>query len=130
LTEGQVTVMADSTTVGGVTYWVTPQALTDAATNTDRTAAEIDAILGTIRNYVMSLEASWQGVAYNTFQTLMQEYDIYARMLRDSLTDIASGLRGNYVNYSESEQTNISNLRSLDGSLPRGDRTIPATNLT
>lgn len=116
--------------VGGVTYRVTPEYLATAATSTDNTAAEIDAILGQIRAYVVNLEASWQGIAYNTFQTLMAEYDIYAKMLHDSLTDIASGLRGNYVNYTESEQTNINNLQSLDASLPAGDQTVPPMNLS
>ncbi|MFB9835873.1 WXG100 family type VII secretion target [Actinoallomurus acaciae] len=119
-----------TTTVGGVTYKVTPEYLSTAATSTDNTATEIAGVLAQIRSYVVGLEASWQGVAYNTFQTLMAEYDIYAKMLHDSLTDIASGLRGNYVNYTDSEQTNITNLRSLDTSLPAGGRTIGGANLT
>jgi WXG100 family type VII secretion target len=123
--------MADpSVSIGGVTYRVTPEYLSQAATSTDNTAAEIDIILAQIRSYVVNIEASWQGVAQQTFQTLMAEYDIYARMLHDSLTDIASGLRGNYVNYTDSEQTNINNLRSLDASLPSGGGTIPSANLT
>jgi WXG100 family type VII secretion target len=117
-------------TVGGVTYRVTPEYLSNAATSTDNTAAQIDAILAQIRSFVVGLEGSWQGIAYNTFQTLMAEYDIYAKMLHDSLTDIASGLRGNYVNYTESEQTNINNLRSLDAGLPSGGQTIPSANLS
>jgi WXG100 family type VII secretion target len=123
--------MADpSVTVGGVTYRVTPEYLTQAATSTTNTAGEIDTILAQIRSYVVNLEASWQGIAQQTFQTLMAEYDIYAKMLHDSLTDIASGLHGNYVNYTDSEQTNINNLRSLDASLPSGGGTIPAANLS
>jgi WXG100 family type VII secretion target len=112
-------------TVGGVTYRVTPEYLSASATSTDNTAAEIDVILAQIRAYVVNLEASWQGVAQQTFQTLMAEYDVYAKMLHDSLIDIASGLRGNYVNYTESEQTNINNLKSLDATLPAGDHTVP-----
>jgi WXG100 family type VII secretion target len=112
-------------TVGGVTYRVTPEYLSAAATSTDNTAAEIDVILAQIRAYVVNLEASWQGIAQQTFQTLMAEYDVYAKMLHDSLIDIASGLRGNYVNYTESEQTNINNLKSLDATLPAGDHTVP-----
>lgn len=127
--KGDAMAVNDGTTVGGVTYKVTPEYLSNAATSTTNTATEIDGILAQIRSYVVSLEASWQGVAYNTFQTLMAEYDIYAKMLHDSLTDIASGLRGNYVNYTESEQTNINNLQSLDSSLPAGGRTIGPANL-
>ena len=118
--------MADpSVTVGGVTYRVTPEYLAQAASSTDNTSAELDAILAQIRAYVVNLEASWQGIAQQTFQTLMSEYDVYAKMLHDSLVDIAAGLRGNYVNYTESEQANITNLKSLDASLPAGDRTMP-----
>jgi WXG100 family type VII secretion target len=112
--------------VGGVTYRVTPEYLSTAATSTDNTAAEIDIVLGQIRAYVVNLEASWQGVAHQTFQTLMAEYDVYAKMLRESLADISAGLRGNYVNYTQSEQANINNLKSLDASLPAGGHTIPA----
>jgi WXG100 family type VII secretion target len=123
--------MADPhVTVGGVTYRVTPEYLSNAASSTDNTASEIDGILGQIRTYVVGLESSWQGVAYQTFQTLMAEYDTYAKMLHDSLTDIGSGLRGNYVNYTESEQTNVNNLRSLDSSLPSGSQTIPPAQLS
>jgi WXG100 family type VII secretion target len=123
--------MADpSVTVGGVTYRVTPEYLAQAASSTDNTSAELDAILAQIRAYVVNLEASWQGIAQQTFQTLMSEYDVYAKMLHDSLVDIAAGLRGNYVNYTESEQANITNLKSLDASLPAGDRTMPPANFS
>jgi WXG100 family type VII secretion target len=118
--------MADpTTTVGGVTYRVTPEYLAQAASSTDNTSAELDTVLAQIRAYVVNLEASWQGIAQQTFQTLMAEYDVYAKMLHDSLVDIAAGLRGNYVNYTDSEQANITNLKSLDASLPAGDRTVP-----
>jgi WXG100 family type VII secretion target len=123
--------MADpSVTVGGVTYRVTPEYLAQAASSTENTSAELDAILAQIRAYVVNLEASWQGIAQQTFQTLMSEYDVYAKMLHDSLVDIAAGLRGNYVNYTESEQANITNLKSLDASLPAGDRTMPPANFS
>jgi WXG100 family type VII secretion target len=121
---------APSTSVGGVTYRVTPEYLANAATSTTNTAGEIDVILGQIRSYVVGLEASWQGLAQQTFQTLMMEYDTYAKMLHDSLTDIAAGLHGNYVNYTESEQTNINNIKGLDSALPAGGRTIPGANLS
>ncbi|MCP2263275.1 WXG100 family type VII secretion target [Promicromonospora thailandica] len=124
--EGEKTV----TTIGDVTYRVTPEYVLNAATSTESTAQEIDAILGQIRVYVESLGTSWQGMAHSTFTTLMSEYDIYARMLHDSLTGMASGLRGTYVNYTETEQRNIDNLRALDATLPAGDRTIaPGANL-
>jgi WXG100 family type VII secretion target len=105
-------------TVGGVTYKVTPEYLANAATTTTNTATEIDNVLAQIRSYVGSLESSWQGIAQQQFQTLMHEYDIYAKMLHDALTDIASGLHGNYVNYTESEQSNLNNLKNLGAAVP------------
>jgi WXG100 family type VII secretion target len=118
-------------TIGDVTYRVTPEYVQNAAISTEATAQEIDLILGQIRAYVTSLESSWQGMAHTTFQTLMSEYDVYARMLHDSLTGMASGLRGNYANYTETEQRNIENLRALDATLPAGSRTIaPEANLS
>ena len=110
-----------STTVGGVTFRVTPEYLANAATSTDRTAGEINDTLSQIKSYVTSLEAVWHGLAQQQFNTLMQEYDIYARMLHDALTDIASGLRGNYVNYRDSEESNVNNLRALGEDIPKAN---------
>lgn len=109
------------TTVGGVTFRVTPEYLVNAASSTDKTANEIDDLLAQIKSYVVSLESVWQGVAQQQFNTLMQEYDIYARMLHDALTDIASGLRGNYVNYRDSEESNVNNLRALGEDIPKAN---------
>jgi WXG100 family type VII secretion target len=107
-----------TTTVGGVTYRVTPEYLTGAAASCDSTAQQIDAILTQIRSYVVTLEGEWHGVAQQQFQLLMTDYDLYSRMLHDALTDIGSGLRGTYVNYTDSENTNISNLVGVHGSIP------------
>jgi WXG100 family type VII secretion target len=114
--------MADqpSVNVGGVTYRVTPEYLANASSNTASTAAEIAAQLAGLKTYVTSLETSWQGIAHNQFQTLMAEYDIYARMLHDALEGISKGLQGNYVNYGESEQQNLTNLAALGEDLPKG----------
>lgn len=113
--------MADqpSVSVGGVTYHVTPEYLANAATNTMSTANEISSQLSEIKTYVTSLEASWKGIAHNQFQTLMSEYDIYAQMLHDALEGISKGLHGNYVNYKESEQQNVTNLIKLGDSVPK-----------
>ncbi|WP_247197890.1 WXG100 family type VII secretion target [Streptomyces sp. GESEQ-35] len=74
--------MADqpSVSVGGVTYRVTPEYLANASSNTASTAAEISAHLAEQKTHVASLEARWQGIAHHQFQTLMAEYDIYARI--------------------------------------------------
>jgi hypothetical protein len=42
-------------------------------------------------------------------------------MLHQALTGIASGLQGNYVNYSQSEERNISNLQAVSGAIPGGN---------
>ncbi|WP_394427732.1 WXG100 family type VII secretion target [Streptomyces sp. SGAir0957] len=113
--------MADqpSVSVGGVTYRVTPEYLAAASGNTTTTATEIAGKLAELKTYVTSLEASWQGIAHNQFQTLMAEYDIYARMLHDALEGIAKGLQGNYVNYKDSEQQNLNNLAALGEDIPK-----------
>jgi WXG100 family type VII secretion target len=113
--------MADvppSTTVGGVTYRVTPEYVAQASADTARTAGEISTELAQLKTYVNSLEDVWQGIAHNQFQTLMAEYDIYANMLHEALMNISKGLEGNYVNYKSSEQQNLSNLSALGEDLP------------
>ncbi|QFG21559.1 WXG100 family type VII secretion target [Actinomadura sp. WMMB 499] len=121
--------MADpSVTVGGVTYRVTPEYLASAATDTTNTAARISEELAQIKTYVYSLEASWGGMAHDRFVALMAEYDILAKMLNDALTGIASGLQGNYVNYKESEQQNLTNLNNIEAGMPGGPGAV--ANLT
>ncbi|MCM2422930.1 MULTISPECIES: WXG100 family type VII secretion target [unclassified Streptomyces] len=102
-----------------MTYRVTPEYLANASSNTSSTAGEISGQLSELKSYVTSLEASWQGIAHNQFQTLMAEYDIYARMLHDALEGISKGLQGNYVNYKDSEQQNVNNLIALGDDVPK-----------
>lgn len=102
----------------GSSFKVTPEEVNSAATNTENAANEITSELGALRQYVVNLEGSWQGIASNTFQTLMVDYDTFSKMLIQSLHDISSGLRGNYVNYSSSEESNIGNLKAVNGSIP------------
>ena len=99
-------------------FKVTPEYVANAAANCDSTANEIQAQLATLKSYVVNLEATYQGVAATTFQALMQDYDTFGRMLNNALTDIGSGLRGNYANYTDTEQQNISNLVPIQGDLP------------
>ncbi|WP_227025095.1 WXG100 family type VII secretion target [Streptomyces tsukubensis] len=104
-------------------YQVTPAEVSFAAASCDATATEVATQLATLRTYVVNLEASWQGVAAVTFQNLMQEYDVYSKMLHEALTDIGSGLRGNYVNYSESEQANLNSIKAIQAGLPSANLT-------
>lgn len=107
-----------SVSVGGVTYRVTPEYLAEASASTATTASEIAGQLADLKSYVTSLEASWQGIAHVQFQTLMAEYDIYARMINDSLEGISRGLQGTYVNYKDTEQQNLNNLTALGADVP------------
>lgn len=98
-------------------FKVTPEQISEAAASCDSTAGEIQGQLSDLKSYVVNMEGWWQGIAQDTFQALMQEYDIYSRMLHDALTDIASGLRGNYVNYSDAEQQNITSINTIEAGL-------------
>jgi len=99
-------------------FGVTPDEIATAASSCDSTSANLSEQLSTLKQYVGNLEADWKGIASTTFSSLMADYQIYSTMLHDALTDIASGLRGNYVNYTDSEQTNINNLQEVGGQLP------------
>lgn len=109
-----------SVTAGGVTYQVTPEYLASAASDTSNTAEQIRSELAQLKSYVASLEESWKGIAHNRFVALMAEYDTLSAMLHDALTGISSGLHGNYVNYKDSEQQNLSNLVNIETAMPGG----------
>jgi WXG100 family type VII secretion target len=99
-------------------YQVTPEEVSSAQASVTNSAGEIQSQLDSLRTYIYNLEAVWGGVAHDTFNVLMSEYDIYAKMLHDALVDIASGLGGTYVNYSASEEANLRSLQSLQQELP------------
>jgi WXG100 family type VII secretion target len=117
-----------SVTVGGVAYQVTPEYLANAATDARNTAEQIRGQLDQLKAYVVSLEASWKGVAHNRFVSLMAEYDILANMLHEALMGISSGLQGNYVNYRDSEQQNLQNLGNIEATMPGGHTVIANLN--
>ena len=94
-------------------YKVTPGDVNAAATYVDNRAADIDSKISTLGTYVAGLSEFWQGSAHTAFETLMADYTIYARMLHNALADVAGGLRGNYVNYIESENTNLGNIHKV-----------------
>lgn len=98
-------------------YKVTPEEVADARLSTTNTAGEVETQLDSLRTYLYELEAVWGGVAHDTFQLLMSEYDIYAKMLHNALVDIASGLGGTYVNYTASEEANIKAIQNVQSEL-------------
>jgi WXG100 family type VII secretion target len=97
---------------------VTPEMVADAAASCDTTATEIDGELANLRAYVVQLQAVWHGVAAGQFDILMHDFDVFGRMLHDALTDIGSGLRGNFHNYVDAEQANINSLVAVNGDIP------------
>ncbi len=98
---------------------VTPQMVTEAASDCDRTAGEIAAQLASLKSYVMELQAMWHGVASNRFTELMALFDQHARHLNEALTGIAQGLRTNAVNYVTHEEVNVVNLNNISAGLPQ-----------
>jgi WXG100 family type VII secretion target len=111
------------TTPSGNQFTVTPQYIAAAAQSADTTAENIGQQLAALKSYVVSLEGQWKGIAAGTFSALMTDYDIYARMLNQALTGIGSCLQGSYVNYSSSEEQNISHLQTVNGLIPGGNFT-------
>jgi WXG100 family type VII secretion target len=101
-----------------VDFKVTPEYVANAAVNCANTANEISTQLATLRSFVVNLDAVYHGVAATTFQALMTDYDRFAQMLHNALVDIGEGLRGNYVNYTETENQNIANLVPINGDIP------------
>jgi uncharacterized protein YukE len=67
---------------------------------------------------VVNLEAVYHGVAATTFQALMTDYDVFATMLYNALQDIGEGLRGNFVNYTDTENQAIANLVPINNDIP------------
>ena len=113
-----MTTDANSGAAAGAGFRVTATDIRAASTATRQTAEEVQGDLTDLRRYVQDVEAMWQGVASNTFQLLMEDFDVYAAMLNQALTDIASGLEGNYVNYSATEEQQIKNLQAVNGTIP------------
>lgn len=111
--------MADGfATAGGVNYKVTPEYLQQAVTDTNSTANDVANELSQLQTFIVSLEDVWGGMAHDQFQTLMADFNLYGKMLHDALTDIASGLQGNYVNYVDSEMANLKSLSALGEEVP------------
>jgi WXG100 family type VII secretion target len=96
---------------------VTPEDVLAAATSCRSTAGNIEVQLNQLQAYVTQMEEIWGGVAATTFQGLMADYNSYSNMLYNALMDIASGLNGNYVNYTDGEAANIKSIDSVNESL-------------
>jgi WXG100 family type VII secretion target len=100
----------------GVLYHTTPEDLKAKAVDIRNTEQTVQAELDRLKNYVIGLEASWKGVASNTFQELMREWDTYAAQLQNALLAISNGLTGTADNYLSGEHSAVTNLKGV--SLP------------
>jgi WXG100 family type VII secretion target len=107
---------------------VTPQYISEAAGQCNTTADELSARLDALKRWVIDLQQRWKGVASDQFSRLMTDYDIFAKMLHNSLVDIGSGLQGNFVNYTDTENANLAGLVNVNGSIP-GIGSIPDARL-
>lgn len=105
-------------------FRVTPQDIANASASCTSTAGNVETQLASLKSYVVNMEGWWNGVAATTFQELMQEYDIYSSMLHNALVDIGSGLNGNFVNYHDSEQANVTSINKIQNELG-----LPPVNL-
>jgi WXG100 family type VII secretion target len=99
---------------GGSGYQVTVTDVADAAGYVDGKAATIEEQVSALRTYVQGLGEYWQGPAHQAFETLMGDYDSYARMLHQALSGIAAGLRGNAAAYADAEDTGMRNIAQVD----------------
>ena len=102
---------------GSGQFQVTPEYVSQAAASCKSTATTVQEELAGLQGYIQKMEAYWQGIASNTFQDLMTEYSTFSAMLYNALTDIGSGLQGNEVNYSTTEQANIKTINSIQTAL-------------
>jgi hypothetical protein len=112
-----------------VQFSVTPQYVADAATQSENTGNDVLAQLTELRNYVTSLVGetdiangpadayAWMGVTAAQFAALMENVHFYSLAIHDDLLGIAQGLRGNYVNYVNSEADNLQGLKGIDENL-------------
>lgn len=94
-------------------YKVTLDDLQAASVFVQNRATTINEQIAALGNYAQGLEAFWQGPAQGAFEALMVDYRTNATMLDNALTDIAQGLRGNFVNYEGAEQANMNSLTNI-----------------
>jgi hypothetical protein len=121
-----------------VPFAVTPDGVQDAARSCDQAANDVLTQLGNLKTFVLNLvgEASadlgagagaagvsagsayqWMGVTAAQFGEMMNNVQVYSMMLHDALIDIENGLKGNFVNYVNSEADNLAGIQNIDNGL-------------
>jgi uncharacterized protein YukE len=128
-------------------FVATPEYISDAAQQCDNTAFDVMTQLTNLQTFVTNLvgeagtsqwngpanQASvytWLGVSASQFAEMMSNLHIYSVAMHDALVDIGEGLRGNYVNYVNSEADNLRGLQGIDGNLintPSNPQGMPVT---
>lgn len=84
-------------------------------------AAQIDEQLSSLKSYVISVEDVWGGISHDAFVDLMTQYDADTASLNKALADIATALKANVGNYSDSDITGKKNLDRIAHDLPAGN---------
>ncbi len=111
--------MTDPGVLGGPGHVkVTPEMISGAATSCDQKAQEVHDQLMTLQNFVIGLQEYWKGNASMAYQNLMDAWNSNALELQQALQDIASGLRGTFVNYENLEIDNTNNANQIAALLP------------
>jgi WXG100 family type VII secretion target len=99
-------------------FQITPEYLSQASASCNSVNNEVQEQLASLQQYVIQTEDWWQGIASNTFQNLMIEYNRCAAALQNALTGIANGLQGNWGNYTQNEQANTTAIQQIESGLP------------
>lgn len=96
-------------------FGVLPIDVAQASVNCHATADEILGKLFGLQNYVEEIGAEWLGVASGTFQIIMDNWTVYARMLHNALDDIGTGLQNNFIADVRMEEENNGQIQQIDG---------------
>ncbi|MEU2288333.1 WXG100 family type VII secretion target [Streptomyces sp. NPDC013178] len=97
----------------GILYKTTPAELTARAVDIRTTQIYVEGELSALQGYVRDLETAWGGIASQTFQRLMEEWNMHAANLEVALLGIADGLDGNAANYTGAEGAAVTNLSGV-----------------
>jgi hypothetical protein len=121
-----------------VPFAVTPDGVQNAALSCDQAANDVLTQLGNLQTFVQNLVGEstadlaagagasgvgagsayqWMGVTAAQFGEMMNNVQVYSMMLHDALIDIENGLKGNFVNYVNSEADNLAGIQNIDNGL-------------
>jgi WXG100 family type VII secretion target len=90
----------------------------DTAVACQQGAETISGLLGALKNYILGLEGLWGGIAANTFQDMMAQYQADSIQITTALAEIGDKLMANYNNIITTEEANVRTVSSVQNSLP------------